>query len=1436
MASIIKARRDTKVAIQPKKEEISFIAIDWFECDYEDQMDAEEKANYYNSNHNRKYTIFVFGVTQQGHSVCLRIKDYCPYFYINIPSDFTDQQAKDLQMYFHPENYDELDMEEFREEDNENLKTDMRANSYYIKSSIDSDNTKPEEKLIFWSFMNEQKFKFLKLAFISKYGHRFWSRYLSIPHNYPIKGRDRESIKFSQYESDLEPVLRFFHDRKIKPSSWIRVPAGQYDTTIGQSKCQINIECSWDQVFPEENNNIPPIVVASFDIEADSSHGDFPIPKKDTKKLANQLVISWLRDQRTIEKELDKNSIKYKKAAANLAKKRTFFADRVKQALRFPLFKDTDPDIDIIYMKEMQNVKDKIRHNPERLDNVCNTIYQICDHPIRKVKADMNMKKAMKSIEMEEEAKRKKLMEVDKRPFKLEDLDKIIESTAKKYHIPVKELHDKVITKEVMVKFVTQELNYFLGEVEGDPVIQIGTVFWRYGDPQPFHNNIITLDTCNKFKVGDLPCEVISKEKEIDVLLEWSNLIAKYDPDIIIGYNTFGFDESFMYDRMLDLVKYHDYNSAYQNSPDFKSFVNMTRLHDALLEGIREARGCLMNKKLSSSALGDNFLSYFNMPGRVQIDLLKVCQSSLTKLPSYKLDEVASFYLSGKIKKIIADKTEYPDAEQSRFIYVDNLKEIQVGNYIVINMSTTGQKLYDGDKLLVKSIDEELKKVELDKPVVCDCLMNAPVWGLAKDDISPMEIFEFQKKGPADRAKIAKYCIQDCALLIRLLKKLDTIPNNFGMSNVCLVPFSYIFMRGQGIKIFSLMVNECAMQNYVLPVLEKRYLEEGKGTSEDDEVVLGENEHRSLYDKKNPRNAAENEDDDEDENPPTFSLQNDFNVIIMTEDSYEGAIVLKPRPDIYTDPITVLDFGSLYPSEMIASDLSHDRLCEDPYWLGEEGAKRLEKLGLSYLDRSYDNYTWIDPANKNKGKKKDGVTTVRYVQYPDGKKGLVPQILQKLLKARKATKKQAEAESDPFKASILDGLQLAYKVTANSLYGQIGAKTSKVYKPAIAASTTAGGRGRIMHAKDFVLKHYTGSEIVYGDTDSIFIKFNLSRPDGTKPEGREAIEMAIKMGMEAEAAIQPELPKPHVLEYEKVFYPFILITKKRYIGIKYEHNPEEGKKTSMGVVTKRRDNAPILKHTFIGVVDTLMKERNIPKSIKFVQETCREMVDNKYDLNMFVISKTLNSYYKDPEAIAHRVLADRMAERDPGNKPAVNERIPYVYIKIEEVPGVDYLQGDRIEHVNYVRSNKCKVDYETYITNQIMKPVSQIFELVVEKLPGFPYHKNYFKELEVDLYNEFNGDLSKVAEKISKKKLALVKKLIFDEMINYANQKANNIATIDKWFTETKASSSNFSNVNSTDSVNSSTNTTNTTDQPKVDSTKPKIKKLKQSSINDWFN
>ena len=51
-------------------------------------------------------------------------------------------------------------------------------------------------------------------------------------------------------------------------------------------------------------------------------------------------------------------------------------------------------------------------------------------------------------------------------------------------------------------------------------------------------------------------------------------------------------------------------------------------------------------------------------------------------------------------------------------------------------------------------------------------------------------------------------------------------------------------------------------------------------------------------------------------------------------------------------------------------------------------------------------------------------------------------------------------------------------------------------------------------------------------------------------------------------------------------------------------------------------------------------------------------------------------FYKNPDSIAHKVLADRIAKRDPGNKPSVGSRVPFVYIQTK---GEVKLQGDRVE-------------------------------------------------------------------------------------------------------------------------------------------------------------
>ena len=260
-----------------------------------------------------------------------------------------------------------------------------------------------------------------------------------------------------------------------------------------------------------------------------------------------------------------------------------------------------------------------------------------------------------------------------------------------------------------------------------------------------------------------------------------------------------------------------------------------------------------------------------------------------------------------------------------------------------------------------------------------------------------------------------------------------------------------------------------------------------------------------------------------------------------------------------------------------------------------------------------------------------------------------------------------------------------------------------------------------------------------------------------------------------------------------------------------------------------------MKHTFNGVVDILTQEGDIGKAVRFVQDVCRDMIDGKFDLNMFVISKTLREYYKDPESIAHKVLAMRMADRDPGNKPASNERIPYVYIKIDEKPGVEYLQGDRIEHINYVREQKCKVDFETYITNQIMKPVSQILELDIENIPGYPHIHNpeYFLNLENHYYNKFDGDLKKTAKKVSALRQELVQKMVFQPLIDYCRQKQNRMRTLESWLAaNTNITGNPINDTGGNNTIASNTTTRNTNDINHTNNTNTNENGLRVEIIN----
>jgi DNA polymerase elongation subunit (family B) len=873
----------------------------------------------------------------------------------------------------------------------------------------------------------------------------------------------------------------------------------------------------------------------------------------------------------------------------------------------------------------------------------------------------------------------------------------------------------------------------------------------------------------------------------------------------------------------------------------------------------------------------------------------------------------------------------------------------------------------DGEKFVVTHVDKTCGKFKIRGTINPDMTKKVR-WCLAKDDVTPKDIFRMTNGDQNERAIIAKYCIQDCNLVHYLMNKVDVMTGYIEMSKICSVPISFLILRGQGIKLTSYVAKKCREKETLMPVMEKTESDEG----------------------------------------------------------YEGAIVLDPKCDLYLDnPVACVDYASLYPSSMMSENLSHDsKVWTKEYDLdgdliettGEQDAEGnfiYDNLAeYEYVNITYDTYKYERKSATSAAEKiKCGYKICRFAQFPNGTRAIMPSILDELLAARKSTRKLIPQQTDEFMKNVLDKRQLGYKVTANSLYGQCGAKTSTFYEKDVAASTTATGRLLLTYAKKIIEECYgdsicqtekyghvlTKAEYIYGDsvanytpvyiktnetfdictieelankygkntwtqclepgkqekevcelydiqtwtekgwtklqrvirhklaphkkmvrilthtgmvdvtddhslilnsgeeispkdvkvgtellhfpllekveqkenptnmnitktkvfksmldaaiytnylncchinfaisyfqdeicittdklsllhscqvismkeipyegyvydlttenhhfaagignmivhnTDSVFFTFNLQTPDGKPIRGKDALEITIELAQEAGHLASKFLKGPHDLEYEKTFMPFCLLSKKRYVGMLYEHDPDKGKRKEMGIVLKRRDNAPIVKDIYGGIIDILMKEKDIVKAKEFLRHCLKNIVEEKYPIEKLIITKSLRSGYKNPQQIAHKVLADRITARDPGNKPGPGDRIPFVYIHNADKKA---LQGEKIETPNFIRDNKIKIDYSFYITNQIMKPVQQVFALVLEKMWIMDGKKGKVDKLNMEIKKlKKTVDPEKLDDKIESLKNKEVKALLFDEFLRESNNQKEGNAVVTSFF------------------------------------------------------
>ena len=1173
------------------------------------------------SGDNKQFNIQMFGINEARETFSIEVADFKPYFFC-----------------LAPENYTKADKNAFVD----HIRHEM---GHYYAESLLSCSLLRKKKLNGFDGCSDHNFlcfKFRGMASFYKARNLWYTEDKKdktkkvLKAGYLFKGQT-----YKLYEADIPPLLRFLHIKEISPSGWVRIHNTTTTTSTTTCTYEYSVSCKDLEALPDKETLVP-YKICSFDIEASSSHGDFPIPIKDYKKLAENL--------------------------AEVGRDMKLTKETLTQLILCAFGYGNHRDIDLVYPKR-----------PILEEEIIQRIEAHLTTQIRIPEAEVVEKEVLEPIlhETQEEES--------------DDSDEEEEDAQEGTILGV------LAAEKPSATMIRYWLNDHFPKLEGDKVTFIGSTIISYGQENISLNHCIVLGDCDP--LDSIVIEAYPTEKE--VLVAWKDFIQREDPDIIIGYNIYGFDEQFMFKRALETGCAEEFLQLSRNKDTMSG-----KYVDGKLE---------IEKKTVVLASGEYNLEYFKIAGRIKFDLHNILRRDYS-FDSYKLDAVSSFFIGDKVSKIERN-------ESTTTIYTKNVQGLEPYNYVVFEEISHSSDFYrNGQKFNVVSVGKDHFVVS---SIVSPDMTKQVKWGLAKDDVDHHDIFRLSNGSAKDRAVVAKYCIQDCRLVSHIFKKTDMLSGFIEMSSICSVPIEFLTERGQGIKLQSYMAKQCRKRGMLMPVLQA----------------------------------------------PEF------------DGGYEGAIVLPPKCGVYTDDnIAVNDFNSLYPSCMISEGLSSD----SKVWAKEynlDGALiRQEGVCLNgvfiydnlpnytYIDITYDTYVYKRLTPKGKAVKMiSGKRVVRWAQFPEGK-AIMPSILEELLKARKDTRKKMETESNPFIRKMLDNRQLGYKVTANSLYGQTGARTSKFYDKDVAACCTAVGRMLIIFSKTVIETVYNNRECmtcmgpvmvtadcIYGDTDSVFVNYTIIK-DGVRIAGKEALGATIDISTEAGDLITQFLKPPHKLAFEKVLHPFVLLSKKRYVGMLYEENSDKCYRKSMGIVLKRRDNARIVKDVYGELINVLMNRGTTEQAISFVKLQLKRLVQKQIPLEKLIITKSLRSGYKNPKQIAHKVLADRIGVRDPGNKPKSGDRVRYAYIDVPRKKG--QLQGDRIETPEFIESQKCPLDFSFYITNQLMKPIAQVFELLLEQIPGF--NKDAY-ERELAKHKDLPEE--KYLKKVETLRLKEVSRLIFDEFI-----------------------------------------------------------------------
>ncbi|KAF2632532.1 DNA polymeras-like protein zeta catalytic subunit [Macroventuria anomochaeta] len=403
-------------------------------------------------------------------------------------------------------------------------------------------------------------------------------------------------------------------------------------------------------------------------------------------------------------------------------------------------------------------------------------------------------------------------------------------------------------------------------------------------------------------------------------------------------------------------------------------------------------------------------------------------------------------------------------------------------------------------------------------------------------------------------------------------------------------------------------------------------------------------------------------------------------------------LVMEPQSAFYSSPLLVLDFQSLYPSVMIAYNLCYSTcLGRITSWRGRN------KMGFIDFKREP---RLLELVKDNINITPNGMMYVK----PEMRKSLLAKMLGEILETRVMVKSGMKQDKDdkPLQ-QLLNNRQLALKLLANVTYGYTSASFSgRMPCSEIADSIVQTGRETL--EKAIALIHATekwGAEVVYGDTDSLFIYL----------KGRTR-DQAFTIGEEIAKAITDANPRPIKLKFEKVYHPCVLLAKKRYVGFKYEHrNQTEPEFDAKGIETVRRDGTPAEQKIEERALKILFRTADLSQVKSYFQEQCAKIMQGRISIQDFLFAKEvkLGTYSDRGPPPPGALIATKRMLADPRTEPQYGERVPYVVIT--GAPGARLI--DRCVAPEVLLANDhLELDAEYYISKNLIPPLERIFNLV----------------------------------------------------------------------------------------------------------------------------